>query len=252
MINPLDLTGKNIVITGASSGIGQSAAILCSQLGAKISIIGRNEEKLNKTLSLLKGTNHHLFNFDVTKFSEIDELISQIVNLNGKIDGFIHAAGIEMTRPLKILKLEMLQDVYEVNVFSAFEFAKSISKNKNINPGASLIFIASIVGSFGQAGKIAYSSSKGALISGCKSMALEFASKGIRVNTISPALVETEMSKQIMDNIGDEAKINVLKMHPLGFGRVVDIANACAFFLSDASSWITGTDFIIDGGYSAS
>jgi NAD(P)-dependent dehydrogenase (short-subunit alcohol dehydrogenase family) len=252
MINIVDLTGKNIVITGASSGIGLSAAILCSQLGAKVSIIGRNEERLNDTMNLLKGTNHLLFPMDVTNYSQIDVVISKIVDANGKIDGFIHSAGIEMTKPLKILKPEMFEDVFAVNVFSGFAFAKAISKNKNINSGASLIFIASIVGSFGQAGKIAYSSSKGALISGCKSMALEFASKGIRVNTISPALVETEMSKKIMDTIGEESKANILKMHPLGLGKVEDVANACAFFLSDASYWITGTDFIIDGGYSAS
>lgn len=252
MTNLIDLTNKNIVITGASSGIGQSIAILCSQLGAKVSIIGRNEEKLNDTLSLMEGSNHLLFTMDVTDYTQIDVVISKIVDVNGKIDGFIHSAGIEMTRPLKILKTEMLQDVFAVNVFAGLEFAKSITKNKNINDGSSLIFIASIVGSFGQAGKIAYSSSKGALIAGCKSMALEFASKRIRVNTISPALVETKMSNQIMETIGEEAKANVLKMHPLGFGRVQDVANACAFFLSNASQWITGTNFIIDGGYSAS
>jgi len=252
MINLVDLTGKNIIITGASSGIGQTAAILCSKLGAKVSIIGRDEEKLNETLCLLEGTNHLLFPLDITNYSQIDNVVSQIVNSNGKINGFIHSAGIELTRPLKILKTEMLQDVFAVNVFAGLEFAKSITKNNNINTGASLIFIASIVGSLGQAGKIGYSASKGALISSCKSMAIEFASKGIRVNTISPALVETDMSKKIMDTIGEDAKTNVLKMHPLGFGKVEDVANACAFFLSDASSWITGTDFIIDGGYSAS
>jgi NAD(P)-dependent dehydrogenase (short-subunit alcohol dehydrogenase family) len=250
MINLVDLSEKNIVITGASSGIGQCAAILCSKLGAKISIIGRNKEKLNTTLNLMEGTGHLLFVMDVTAFEQIDDVITEIVTANGKIDGFIHSAGLEMTRPLRILKTEMLQEVFAVNVFAGFEFAKAITKAKNIGDGASLVFIASIVGSFGQAGKIAYSSSKGALIAGCKSMALEFASKGIRVNTISPALVETEMSKQIMETIGEEAKANVLKMHPLGFGKVDDIANACAYFLSDISSWVTGSNFIIDGGYS--
>jgi len=252
MINLINLTDKNIVITGASSGIGQSAAILCSKLGAKVSIIGRNKDNLTKTLSLMEGTGHLLFIMDVTKYEQIDALVSEIVATNGKIDGFIYSAGLEMTRPLKILKIEMLQEVFAVNVFAGFEFAKYITKKQNINQGSSLIFISSIVGMFGQSGKIAYSASKGALLSGCKSMALEFANREIRVNTILPALVETDMSTQIMETIGEEGKAEVLKMHPLGFGKAEDVANSCAFLLSDASKWITGTNFIIDGGYSAS
>ena len=251
MINLINLSGKNILITGASSGIGRASAILCSQLGANVILVARNEERLQETLALMDEGKHLIFAMSVTDYDKIDALVSEVVATNGKIDGFIHSAGMEMTRPLKILKTEMLQETFAVNVFAGFEFAKAITKNKNVNEGASLVFISSIVGMYGQAGKIAYSASKGALVSGCKSMALEFASRNIRVNSILPALVETEMSSQIMENIGEEGKANVLKMHPLGFGKVEDVANACAYFLSDVSRWVTGTNFIIDGGYSA-
>lgn len=252
MLNVIDLTGRNIVITGASSGIGQANAILSSKLGAKVTIIGRDKEKLEITLSQMEGKGHLMFPMDITNFDQIDDLISEVVKKNGKINGFIHSAGIEMTRPLKILKQENFQHVFAVNVFAAFEFAKTITKNKNIDDSASFVFISSIVGILGQPGKIAYSASKGALLSGCKSMALELAGRNIRVNSVLPAVVETDMSNQIMESIGEEGRENVLKMHPMGFGKVEDIANACVFLLSDASKWITGTEFVVDGGYSAS
>ena len=206
MTNLINLSDKNILITGASSGIGRAAAILCSQLGANVTLVARNKEKLQETLSLMDEGKHLIFQMNVTDYNKIDGLVTEVVSKNGKIDGFIHSAGMEMTRPLKILKIEMLQDTFAVNVFAGFEFAKAITKNKNVNEGASLVFISSIVGIYGQAGKIAYSASKGALVSGCKSMALEFAARSIRVNSILPALVETEMSNQILDNIGEEGK----------------------------------------------
>jgi NAD(P)-dependent dehydrogenase (short-subunit alcohol dehydrogenase family) len=132
------------------------------------------------------------------------------------------------------------------------EITKSITKNSNISTNASIIYISSIVGILGQPGKTAYSASKGALIAAAKCLALELAPKGIRVNTILPALVETEMSSKILASLSEEGKNNVLKMHPLGFGKPIDIANSAAFLLSSAAKWITGSEFLIDGGYSAS
>lgn len=252
MLKLVDLTNKNIVITGASSGIGKANAILCSKLGAKVILIGRDQAKLETTLLQMEGDGHLVYAMDITNFEQIDDLISEVVHKNGKISGFVHSAGIEMTRPLKILKQENWTSVFAINVFAGFEFAKSITKNKNIEDTASIIFISSIVGILGQPGKIAYGASKGALVSGVKSMALEFANRNIRVNAVLPALIETEMSNSIIESIGEEGRKNILNMHPMGFGKVEDVANSCAFILSDAAKWITGTEFIIDGGYSAS
>jgi NAD(P)-dependent dehydrogenase (short-subunit alcohol dehydrogenase family) len=252
MFNLVDLSNKHIVITGASSGIGREVALLVNKLGAKVSLIGRKKDLLESLIQDLQGGENQFYEFDVTKFNEIDSLISRIVATNGLIDGFVHSAGIEMTRPLKMLKVEHYREVFDINTISALEITKSITKNSNISTNASIIYISSIVGILGQPGKTAYSASKGALIAAAKCLALELAPKGIRVNTILPALVETEMSSKILASLSEEGKNNVLKMHPLGFGKPIDIANSAAFLLSSAAKWITGSEFLIDGGYSAS
>ncbi len=252
MYNLVDLSNKHIVISGASSGIGREVAILVNKLGAKVSLIGRKKETLESLIQDLQGHENQFYEFDVTNYIEIDNLVSRIVATNGIIDGFVHSAGIEMTRPLKMLKIEHYREVFDINTFSALEITKSIAKNSNISTNASIIYISSIVGILGQPGKTAYSASKGALIAAAKCLALELAPKGIRVNTILPALVETDMSSKILASLTEEGKNNILKMHPLGFGRPIDIANSAAFLLSSAARWITGSEFLIDGGYSAS
>ena len=252
MYNLIDLSNKHILITGASSGIGKETAILVSKLGARVSLVGRSKQTLENVFSQLDGTGHNLFEFDFTNINEIEFLIKSVVEISGIIDGFVHSAGIEMTRPLKMLKVNLYKEVFDINTISALEITRLISKNNIINNGASIIFISSIVGILGQAGKTAYSASKGALIAASKCLSLELASKGIRVNTILPALVETEMSSKILESLSEESKYNILKMHPLGFGKAIDVANSAAFLLSPASKWITGVEFIVDGGYSAS
>lgn len=251
MLNLIDLTDKHILITGGSSGIGKSLAILLSNLGARVSIIGRDTEKLASTLNLLNGNGHNYYEFDILNFENVEPLISKIVEKSGQIDGFVHSAGIEMTRPLKMLKPSHFNEVFNVNTVAALEFTKVITKNTNVAKNASIVFISSIVGSFGQAGKTAYSASKGALIAASKCLALELAPRSIRVNAVLPALVETDMSNKILEGMSEESKNSILKMHPLGFGKPEDVANAVAFLLSPASSWITGVEFVIDGGYSA-
>ncbi len=252
MYNLIDLSNKHIVITGASSGIGREVAILVNKLGAKVSLIGRKKDSLKSLIRDLQGEENQFYEFDVTNYIEIDNLISRIVATNGLIDGFVHSPGIEMTRPLKMLKVEHYREVFDINTVSALEITKSITKNSNISTNASIIYISSIVGILGQPGKTAYSASKGALIAAAKCLALELAPKGIRINTILPALVETDMSSKVLASLSEEGKNNILKMHPLGFGRPIDIANSAAFLLSSAARWITGSEFLIDGGYSAS
>jgi NAD(P)-dependent dehydrogenase (short-subunit alcohol dehydrogenase family) len=252
MFKLVDLSNKHIVITGASSGIGREVALLVNKLGAKVSLIGRKKDLLESLIQDLQGGENQFYEFDVTNFNDIDNLVSRIVATNGLIDGFVHSAGIEMTRPLKMLKIEHYREVFDINTISALEITKSITKNTNISTNASIIYISSIVAILGQPGKTAYSASKGALIAAAKCLALELAPKGIRVNTILPALVETDMSSKVLASLSEEGKNNILKMHPLGFGMPIDIANSAAFLLSSAARWITGSEFLIDGGYSAS
>jgi len=246
------IEGKNIIITGASSGIGRNCAIKIAEAGANAILLARDEKRLNETLSLLNEGKHCFYSCDVTKFDELEKIISEVVDKIGSISGFIHSAGIEKTIPLRSMKVEIYYDLFLVNTISAFEISKIISKKKYVNKeGASFIFISSIMGVLGEVGKTAYCSSKSALIGGAKAMALELASKNIRVNTISPGMVMTKMASEMFVLLPEEKVKEIMLSHPLGLGDVDDISNACLFLLSDMSKWITGTNLIIDGGYSA-
>ena len=252
MNNPFSLKNKNILITGASSGIGRQCAITFSQLGSNVILIARNKERLKYTFNKLEKGNHLIISQDITEYDKLEQIIKYSVEKIGRISGFIHSAGIEMTLPLGSMQPSYYEKMFSVNVIAGFELAKIISKKKYLDKtGASFVFISSIMGIVGNPALIGYSASKGALISAIKSMALEFISKNIRVNCISPGHVETEMASKLFEKISEESKKSIIDMHPLGLGKPEDIANACAFLLSDASSWITGTNLIVDGGYSA-
>jgi len=251
MDNPFSLVGKNILVTGASSGIGRQCAISCSQMGATLILIGRDKERLAETMSLLSGSGHHTFLFDVTHFDDIEALIHKVTEISGKISGFIHSAGIEITRPFNIMTLDIYDEIFKVNTFAAFEFARVISKKKYANEdGLSLVFISSVISQCGQTGLVAYAASKSALIGGMKSMAVELSAKRIRVNTVDAGWISgTKMTEKYdAANSSDGTK---LILYPLGYGMPEDVANACVYLLSDASRWVTGTNMIVDGGYSA-
>ena len=246
------LKNKNILITGASSGIGRQCAITFSQLGANVILIARNKERLKDTFNKLEKGNHLIISQDITEYDKLEQIIKYSVEKVGRISGFVHSAGIEMTLPLRSMRPSYYEKMFSVNVIAGFELTRIISKKKYLGEnGASFVFISSIMGIVGNPALIGYSASKGALISAIKSMALEFISKNIRVNCISPGHVETEMASKLFKKISEESKKSIIDMHPLGLGKPEDIANACAFLISDASRWITGTNLIVDGGYSA-
>ena len=248
---PFSLENKNILITGASSGIGAECAIKCSQAGANVILVGRNSGKLEQTFKVLHPGNHSVLYLDLALNDVIEKSLTDILIKYEVIHGFIHSAGVDITKSLNSLRPNDYKAIFNTNVLSGFEIARIISKRQNSpSGGASYVFIASILGIVGRPGTIAYSSSKGALISGCKSMALELASKKIRVNCISPAIVKTELVEKLFSELLDEEVEKTKSMHPLGFGTPEDIANACLFLLSDEAKWITGTNLIIDGGYS--
>jgi NAD(P)-dependent dehydrogenase (short-subunit alcohol dehydrogenase family) len=246
------LKEKNILITGASSGIGKQCALTFSKLGANVILVARNEERLKNTFNAMKKGNHLLFSQDITEYEKLEELVSKSVEKAGKISGFVHSAGIETTLPMRNTETSNYENLFSINVIAGFELARIISKKKHlVNNGSSFVFISSVMGFLGQAGKIAYCSSKGSLISGAKAMALELISKNVRVNCISPGMIQTELLNKMFGKISEESISEIKKMHPLGLGKPEYIANACVFLLSDASRWITGTNLIVDGGYSA-
>lgn len=248
----LDLSGKKILITGASSGIGQSIARLAAEGGAMVVLLARRENILADIVSQLKGSGHQYYAADVTDDDRVKEVIKQAVADGTPFDGFVHSAGSELTVPLKLLNRNAFEKVLAVNAFAAFNIAKLLIQKGNINPaGASFVFISSVMAALGQAAKVGYCASKGALTAGAKAMALELASRRIRVNTILPGMVESEMSLELLGNL-DEDSVNKIKaMHPLGIGEVEDVAYSALYLLSDISKWVTGTSMFVDGGYSA-
>lgn len=247
-----DLIGKRILVTGASSGIGKAISQHAASLGASLMLFGRDIERLKETYNSLQGKDHECYSVDVTDYPQVENIIHSSVANRGPISGFVHSAGIEKTIPFKASTPKIFKEVFEINVFAGFEIARIISQKKIVNPnGASFIYISSVMGRIGEPGKIIYCSSKSALLSGIKAMALEFAPKKIRCNCILPGIVQTKMVEILFDSIPPEAKDKIIGKHPLGLGTPEDVAALVTFLLSDQAKWITGSEYIIDGGYSA-
>jgi NAD(P)-dependent dehydrogenase (short-subunit alcohol dehydrogenase family) len=222
-------------------------------MGAKVVLVGRRKEKLTETIRMVESPGKLFYSLDITNYKEIEEMIDDAVGKTGPINGFIHSAGIELILPLSVTKPAHYQELFATNVIAGFEFARILSKKKYAAPeGGSFVFISSVMGFLGEVAHSAYCSSKGAIIAGVKALALELAEKKIRVNCVSPAQIEgTEMTMKMRESLNDQNKKDIFSMHPLGYGNTDDVAYGCIYLLSDASKWVTGTNLIIDGGYSA-
>jgi len=252
MINPMDLTDRTILVTGASSGIGRETAILLSQLGARLILVGRNREQLEKTLLVLDGTAHQVSVFDLSDVDEIPRWMKEVSSANGPLDALVHSAGVQFTRPLRIISFECIDALMSINVSAAIFLAKAFrQKEVCAQGGGSLVYLSSVMGLVGQSGQSVYSASKGALVTLTKSLALELSRENIRVNCVAPAMVRTAMSEKMLQLLTPEQSEKIEAMHPLGLGNPEDVANAIAFLLADTGRWITGTTLVVDGGYTA-
>lgn len=251
--NNFSLQDKKIVITGASSGIGRACAISCSEWGATLLLIGRNGEELEMTKSLLTGAaKSTLLQLDLTQFEEVSFKLKAAIDLFGAVDGVIHAAGISTTLPFRNSSPDKMNEFFQVNVVAALHLTQLLIKPGYVSPnGASIIFLTSVMSQVGESAKVLYSMTKGALLAACRSMAIELAPKKIRVNCIAPGVVVTPMSQKAYYSQNEELKEKIKKLHPLGLGSPDDVANACIYLLSDAGRWVTGTQLMVDGGYTA-
>lgn len=249
--DPFTLKNKLIVITGASSGIGRMCAIACSKMGATVVLFGRNIEKLKETKKFLVASNNHPFYaVDLQEYDDVSKAVYDIVGNKGKIEGIVNCAGISTTLPFRSLSPQKMDFYFNTNVIASLNLTKCFVKSSNFSPnGGSVIFISSVMGVVGESGKVLYSMTKGALIAATRSLALELAYRKIRVNTISPGVVSTPMSKNAIYNRDEKSYDKIKSLHPLGIGKPEDVANAVVFLLSDASTWITGTNLVVDGGY---
>lgn len=239
----------NFLLTGATSGIGFETLKQLIENGHTVFAVGRDFSKINSIIQGNKGQiKTHFFDFE--KINDIEKLFLDF-ELNGeKFDGLVHCAGVEETIPLTLYSPEKIKRIYDINVLAGIELLRQFTKKKYCNDGASVVFLSSVMGTLGQPGKIGYCSTKSAVLGIVKSAALEFAKRKIRINAILPGIVNTPLTQNLFDQIGEEKKQLIIAKHPLGIGEVTDVVPAILFLLSDNSKWITGQNFVIDGGYS--
>ena len=247
MYNPFSLEGKNILVTGASSGIGRGTAIECAKMGAKVVLSGRNEARLQETLSSLEGEGHVVLCGDLNSEETRKEIVDKIPSLNG----VVHCAGISQIQMAKFMDQSSLEGIFKTNVFSPLMLNTLLLKKKKIEKNSSIIFISSISGVYrSQIGEGGYGATKAALTGYVKSLALELSAQGTRVNTIHPGVVETPLLEVSNGTFGEEELDALRQKYPLKrFGKPEDIANCAVYLLSDASSWMTGSNILIDGGF---
>ena len=243
--NPFSLKSKTILVTGASSGIGQATAVECAQMGAEVVITGRDTERLQATADLV-GTPKALIAADLTNLEDVERLVATLPPL----DGAVLCAGNSTTLPLQFGSREKFDEMFNVNFFAPVELLRLMYKKKVLQKGASVVLIASIGGTHSfMPGNGVYGASKAALNSLMKYAAREYASRKIRVNSICPGMVDTPLIHR--GTITEEQLAEDAKRYPLGrYGKPDDIANGVVYLLSDASSWLTGHDLVIDGGFS--
>lgn len=247
--NPMDLTGKRILVTGASSGIGKGAAQVLSKLGAKLVLLARNKERLKATLDSLAGEGHSCYVFDLSAADEIPSLMKDIAREQGPLSGLFHSAGITFIWPVRMVKKKYIDAVFSGSIDAALMLTKGFcQKEANVEGGASIVFMSSVAGLSGAAGLSIYSASKGAVDAAMRSLAVELAPRGIRVNSIAAGGVESVMHTEHLKHFTEEQLKTYREKHLLGYGFPDDVAYAAAFLLSDASRWITGTTMIVDGG----
>jgi len=245
MYNPFSLEGKTILVTGASSGIGRATAIECSKMGANVIITGRNKDRLNETFSKLEGGCHIQLIADLSIYEEIENLSSCLPIL----DGCVNNAGFTKTLLTQFITFESINEVFKINTIAPILLTQQLVKRKKLNKNSSIVFTCSISGVYNAfLGNSMYSASKGAINGFVKNAALDLASKKIRVNCVSPGMINTS----ILDGgiITNKQLNQDIKKYPLErYGNPEEVAYAIIYLLSDASAWVTGSNLLIDGGF---
>lgn len=242
MKNPFIIEDKNILITGAASGIGKAVVKNLINYDNKIIAVDKNLNGLNQLKEEICSENLQIIKTDIKEKNDI------INSIRFTLDGLVNCAGIIKLIPFKSITEKSIREITINNYESSVLLTSSLIKKRKIKSGSSIVFVSSIMSVVGTQINSLYAGSKSAIVGITRTLALEMAREKIRVNSISPAFVETPM----LDFIGQFISIEENKKdHPLGFGKPEDVANAIVFLLSDASKWITGTNLIVDGGYSA-
>jgi NAD(P)-dependent dehydrogenase (short-subunit alcohol dehydrogenase family) len=241
-----DLTNKTILVLGASSGIGRSVAQVCSEFGATVVLHGRDGLKLQETRNQLKSGPHKVFAKDINDDNfelQLKEFTKEL-----HIAGIFFGVGIHKFTPIRFTKDSTVNELFESNFTSAFKIIRFISKIAKKDKPLSAVFMSSIASVSSEPGISIYSASKAALNSLVKSSAKELSILSVRINSISAGFVDTEMFENIKKNLSDDQLTQLTSSYPMGIGKPEDIAYLVLYLLSDASRWVTGSNFIIDGG----
>ncbi|MBR2101220.1 MAG: SDR family oxidoreductase [Prevotella sp.] len=246
MLNPFSLENKTIIITGAASGIGRATALQCSEMGAKVILVDLNEEGLKETARLMTNAEVGMRVLDLTDLGQLVEMVSTLP----KLDGVVSNAGIVLSLLAKFSEASDMERIFRINTFSHINLIQQIIVQKKINKNASIVFTSSMSGVYcGLVGGSLYGATKSSLLGYAKALALELSPRGIRVNTIHPGMIETPLTNNT--SLSKELLEEDAKNYPLGrYGKPEEIAYSIVFLLSDATAWMTGTQLLIDGGYS--
>lgn len=246
MKNPFSLEGKTILVTGAASGIGRATAIQCAEMGAKVILVDLNEQGLKDSMALISRDDTEYRAQDLT---DLDKLIEMVGSLP-KLDGVASNAGIVLSLLAKFSEPKDMERIFKINTFSHINLIQQLIVQKKLNKGASIVFTSSMSGVYcGLAGGSLYGATKSAILGYTKALAIELAPRGIRVNTIHPGMIETPLTNGTA--LSKELLEEDAKNYPLGrYGKPEEIAYSIVYLLSDATVWMTGTQLLIDGGYS--
>lgn len=242
MENVKELMGKKYIVTGASSGIGRETCKNLARLGATVILVARDKVRLEESMQELVGKEHRCYSFDLREVEKIERLIELIVEENGKLDGFVHCAGMAPTRPLKNTKYEFVQEVFQINTFAFIELLRVFSLKKyNVGCGAVVGFSSaqSVVSSKGLA---AYSAAKAGMDAIVRVAAKELFEKKIRVNSLRPAWVKTQI---MIDYLEEAENSNQIKEDVAKALEPSEVAEVVSFLLSDASSGINGRSIMM-------
>ena len=249
--NPMNLSGRTVLVTGASAGLGKGIAQLLARLGAKVILVARDPLRLEAALDALEGEGHSAEAFDLGQTDAIPGWMREVAQRRGILHGLVHSAGVLTTKPLRMQVASDWELAMRINVAAGAVLAKGFRQKGVFSGAGSVVFLSSVMGLTGQPGQILYSATKGALVAMTRSMALELSRENIRVNCVAPAVVLAGMSEELEKNVSPEQFAQITAMHPLGLGRPEDVAHAVAFLLADTARWITGTTLTVDGGYTA-